>query len=587
MNLPIFFAEVHGERRLRPPLRRRFNRVGLLLMMLFIGAATALAAPSSPEVDAKIRELALKFTEAREGEEAVAAMMDLRSDHVAVLFDRLMNRTVYLWKGQLVYCPELTKDAAGESVAPLFDLLDDKPLEVDGKPIVVPAREIESFQGHRRVRQAVKNAQSVIGLLVDDPAARLAAAKKVGDAREALALSQLRKMVNDDADAKIRQTARESELIIIAAGADPAGDAKAKLDAVKALGDMKSLRAMSMIEQMQTDNAKSEKPSKEDAAAFAAALDQIHAHQSFVSWVGTIFKGLSAGSILILMALGLGITFGLMGVINMAHGEMMMIGGVTTWAVEEFFKNNVSPEYFNWYFVAAFPLAFLAAALAGLLIEVLVVRHLYRRPLDSLLATIGLSLILIQAVRLWKGDNLGMSSPSWFTGGFEIMQDVTLPYNRLFIMLLTAVCVLAISAMMNFTRLGLMIRATVQNRQMAQSLGVNTKLVDACTFAFGAGLAGIAGYAFTLTSNVNPEMGQAYIVESFLVVVTGGVGKLIGVVCSGLGLGALLKFIEPLNLGFFAFDATWSKVLVLLLVVLFIQRRPSGLFPDKGRLADA
>jgi urea transport system permease protein len=291
------------------------------------------------------------------------------------------------------------------------------------------------------------------------------------------------------------------------------------------------------------------------------------------------FHGLSLGSVLILMALGLAITFGLMGVINMAHGELMMIGAYTTYEMQRWFGHTPDAPQ-NHYFLWALPAAFLAAALVGLLMEVLVVRHLYRRPLESLLATWGIGLVLIQIVRSRYGDNIGVNSPEWARGSVEVMQDVNLPYARLFIMGLCLLAVLGVWWQMNQTRIGLHIRATMQSRDMAESLGVNTRWVDRFTFAFGAGLAGVAGCALMLIGGPTPDMGQTYIVDSFLVVVVGGVGELLGVVFSGLGIGVLTKWIEPET------GAIWAKILLLVAVVIFIQFKPAGLFAPKGRLAD-
>ena len=235
----------------------------------------------------------------------------------------------------------------------------------------------------------------------------------------------------------------------------------------------------------------------------------------------------------------------------------------------------------NLYFVVALPVAFLSAALVGWLIELLIVRHLYGRPLETLLATWGVGLILIQSVRLRYGDSTPVNSPTWLIGSFEPIQDLIISYNRVFIMTLCGGCVLAISAIMNGTRRGLLIRATVQNRETAESLGINTRRTDGLTFALGAGLAGIAGYAWTLIGGVSPNMGQNHSVDAFLVVVTGGVGELAGSVMAGLGLGVLNKMIEP-ALG----SAIWAKVILLLIVIAFIQWKPAGLFPPKGRLAD-
>ena len=286
------------------------------------------------------------------------------------------------------------------------------------------------------------------------------------------------------------------------------------------------------------------------------------------------------------MALGLAITFGLMGVINMAHGELMMIGAYATFEMQRLFGHTPDNPS-DWYYVAALPVAFLTAALVGYLMEVLVVRYLYRRPLESLLATWGIGLLLIQLVRIRYGDNIGVNAPTWARGGLEIMQDLIVPYSRCFIIILCGMCVLLIYYLMNYTKLGLRMRATMQNRNMASSVGVNTQRVDRYTFAFGSGIAGVAGYAWTLIGGVTPDMGQTnFIIDSFLVVVTGGVGELVGVICAGLGIGVLTKVIEPMQIGSFVVGAIWAKIIILILIVAFIQFKPAGLFAPKGRLSD-
>ena len=292
------------------------------------------------------------------------------------------------------------------------------------------------------------------------------------------------------------------------------------------------------------------------------------------------------------MALGLAITFGLMGVINMAHGEFLMIGAYATYEMQLLFmrlidKGHLPESAYGWYYVAAFPTAFLSAAFFGIIVEYLVVRHLYRMPLESLLATWGVGLVMIQMVRLRYGDNIGVNAPEWARGGVEVMQDVILPNSRCFIIALCAFCVILIYSLMRYTTLGLQMRATMQNRDIAKSLGVNTDRVDRYTFAFGTGIAGIAGYAWTLIGGVTPDMGQKnFIVDSFLVVVVGGVGEIVGVICSGLGIGVVTKFLEPIYIGDFVIGAIWAKVLLLVVVVIFIQFKPAGLFAPKGRLAD-
>ena len=530
------------------------------------------------------------------GPDAVDKFSALKDVRVLRLFDRLMLNELQQYGDRFVWVPIASygKDDEGRNVAELYDpLAESDRLTIDGKPATVLSADLDSFGGSKPVRRLLQTRLSLLALEVDDPATRLNAAIDLGNKQKADALPALLTLSDSDPDPRVRRAAAESVALIRATGNAPDATPADTLTAIQHLGTAKSIRAKGPLQ----DLLRADTAPPDHLAAARISLDQIDRHITVTNWIKNAFFGLSAGSILVLLALGLAITFGLMGVINMAHGEMLMIGAVTTWATWTYFSGGYLVPFLpvwpwpmdaNWTFVVAFPLSFLAAAGVGWLTEVTVVRHLYRRPLDSLLATIGVSFILIQAVRLWKGDNLGMATPTWFAGGWEVMPDVTLAYNRLFLLALTAFCVAATFALFRFTRMGLMIRATVQNRDMARSLGVNTRRVDMFTFAFGAGLAGLAGYGLILITNSTPGMGQGYIVNAFLVTVVGGVGKLIGVVISGLSLGFLNKFLEPIKLDFmpFAFfDSTWSWVTVLVAVVLFITRRPGGLFPDKGRAA--
>jgi urea transport system permease protein len=280
------------------------------------------------------------------------------------------------------------------------------------------------------------------------------------------------------------------------------------------------------------------------------------------------------------MSVGLAIVFGLMGVINMAHGELMMVGAYATFITQELFKAFLPTAIFDYYFAAAMPMAFVVAAACGMVLELTVIRFLYGRPLETMLATWGISLVLMQAARVYFGDLTAVVAPSWLSGGVQVMVGVYLPNNRLFIIALSLVCVLAIYAMLFRSGIGLRVRAVMQNRNMSACLGIPTRKVDAYTFAFGSGLAGVAGWALTLIGNVEPGLGQNYIVDSFMVVVTGGVGKLAGTIVASLGIGGLNKLLEP-SLG-----AVYGKVCILMLVILFLQWRPSGLFAIKGRHAE-
>jgi urea transport system permease protein len=294
-----------------------------------------------------------------------------------------------------------------------------------------------------------------------------------------------------------------------------------------------------------------------------------------------IFNGLSTGSILLLAALGLAITFGLMGVINMAHGELLMVGAYTTFVCQNLFATYLS-AYQDWSFIFALPLAFLAAGLVGLFLETTVIRFLYGRPLETLLATWGVSLILQQAFRnIFGANNVDVQSPAWLEGGLRIGEDLQFPYRRLFIILLAALCVAGTYWFLNYSSWGLRIRAVTQNREMSACLGVATRKVDAYTFAFGSGLAGIAGCAISLLGSVGPSSGLNYIVDAFMVVITGGVGKIFGAVAGGFAIGQIKTSLEVLT------SSSLSTALVFSLVILFLQFRPSGLFPQKGRGVDS
>jgi urea transport system permease protein len=317
------------------------------------------------------------------------------------------------------------------------------------------------------------------------------------------------------------------------------------------------------------------------AKAAKASIERIETWSAWSTAFETLFRGVSLSSILLIMSVGLAIIFGLMGVINMAHGELMMVGAYATFMTQELFKAYFPATMFDYYFAVAMPMAFMVAAVCGMLLEVTVIRFLYGRPLETMLATWGISLVLMQAARVYFGDLTAVTAPAWLSGGIQVMVGVYLPNNRLFIILLSFICVLAIYAILFRSGLGLRVRAVTQNRSMSACLGIPTRKVDAYTFAFGSGLAGIAGWALTLIGNVEPGLGQNYIVDSFMVVVTGGVGKLAGTVVASLGIGGLNKLLEP-SLG-----AVYGKVCILVLVILFLQWRPSGLFAIKGRHADS
>ncbi len=517
---------------------------------------------------------------------------------------------LYLRNGEVVLCKETTEDEDFNEFCLLSDVLTAEPIiGADGKQVEIPLEELEEIAPLRAERKLANSAKFLVRLSSPDPEVRLSGVKKCGDPPGIIeAVPQLEDMSQNDPVKKIRYIARESLLLIRLSRTSLEQDSQAHLEIVRELGEMKSMRGLPRLQEMfdklmievealpdfeeGTDIEDLEPADAEAlgiykyAIAYKYAINQINSYQGFVGGIGNIFRGLSLGSVLILMALGLAITFGLMGVINMAHGELMMIGAYATFEMQRLLGHSPDNPS-DWYYVVALPVSFLAAAFVGYLIEILVVRHLYRRPLESLLATWGIGLLLIQLVRIRYGDNIGVNAPTWARGGFEVVQDLIVPYSRCFIILLCGLCVLLIYYLMNYTKLGLRMRATMQNRNMANSMGVNTQRVDRYTFAFGSGIAGVAGCAWTLIGGVTPDMGQTnFIIDSFLVVVTGGVGELIGVICAGLGIGVLMKMIEPLGIGSMVVGAIWAKILLLILIVGFIQFKPAGLFAPKGRLSD-
>jgi len=297
--------------------------------------------------------------------------------------------------------------------------------------------------------------------------------------------------------------------------------------------------------------------------------------------LGQLFTGASLGSILLLVALGLAITYGLMGVINMAHGELMMIGAYATYVVQVLFRQHF-PGAFDWYLLVAMPAAFLASALVGAALERSILKHLYGRPLETLLATWGISLMLMQGVRsLFGAQNVGVENPSWMSGSLQLLPNLQLPWNRLIIIAFAAAVLVGMALLIGKTRLGLFVRGVTQNRPMASCMGVNTARIDTYAFALGSGIAGLAGCALSQVGNVGPDLGQSYIVDSFMVVVLGGVGQLAGTVYAALGLGLVNKLLEGWT------GAVLAKICVLVFIIVFIQKRPQGIFAMKGRSAEA
>ncbi|WP_323118390.1 urea ABC transporter permease subunit UrtB [Burkholderia alba] len=442
-----------------------------------------------------------------------------------------------------------------------------------------PAGDAQPVMLNNLLRSKIANALSGLDLASPDPAARRAAIDallKNPDASLKPLIDQARTKETDPALKR-----RLDALWAIAAlhDADPAK----RLEAVRLVA---ARRDLDMIEQLRPLVAKNPdgsdvEPDAQVRDAARQGLDALHALQRRSEIVGTLFAGLSLGSVLLLAALGLAITYGLIGVINMAHGEFLMIGAYATYAVQALVQRYL-PGAFDWYPLLAIPASFAAAAAIGIVLERTVLKHLYGRPLETLLATFGVSLILIQATRtIFGAQNVQVENPSWMSGGVTVMQGLILPYNRLAILAFALIVVAIAWAVLTKTRLGLFVRAVTQNRRMAACVGVKTARVDSYAFAFGAGIAGLGGCALSQIGNVGPDLGQNYIIDSFMAVVLGGVGQIAGTVLGGFGLGLVSKAIEPF------WGAVLAKIIVLAMIVLFIQKRPQGMFAPKGRSAEA
>ncbi len=488
------------------------------------------------------------------------------------------------------------------SMLPLLDAITGNPiLGSDGKPsgVLKPDLSKAINAPPRPQRRAILDLISSLSLLAPDPETRLQSIRDAGErANRAFLKSADHAQVMEDlaktAPALSRQLDKDPQghfapaLREAVASIDLAtGDHAAQLKAAVSLGNIGSSRAANILKKWL--DASHDKGDHDAEQIAQTAIAKTESYQSRVQIAQYTFAGISQGSILVLLALGLSVIFGLMGVINMAHGEFMMIGAFTTYLVSEGFK-HLPPAWYNYYLIAAIPAAFLVAGLIGFVCEATIIRHLYGRPLETLLATFGLGLILVQTARSLFGNNRSVKPPTWMEGGVEVATDLVFPLNRVYILIFCILCIAAANWIVNRTKFGLILRATTQNREMAAALGVATRRIDGLTFALGCGLAGLAGVAVPLYDKINPAMGSDYIVDSFLVVVVGGVGKLAGAVIAGFGLGFIGKYLEPLfqHVSFLKSGASViGKVAVLGMVIIFLQYKPSGLFPPKGRNADA
>jgi urea transport system permease protein len=448
-----------------------------------------------------------------------------------------------------------------------------QPAEQNAQALAVPVDTPKKLRLNNRLRGLINTALASHQLLAADPAVRLDAARYLQKRAKPAQLDLLNARVASETDNEVRDALSLALANLQLIDADPA----VRLAAVRLLGETGQPLARTRLETLLAPGVET------DAAVRTAAqtsLAQIKRKLLIGELLGQAFSGLSLGSILLLAALGLAITFGLLGVINMAHGEMLMLGAYATYMVQILFQ-RLAPEYLALYPLAALPVAFGVTALIGMTLERTVIRHLYGRPLETLLATWGISLVLIQLVRVTFGaQNVEVANPYWLSGGLQVLPNLVLPYNRLVIIGFALFVLLLTWLLLNKTRLGLNLRAVTQNRNMAACCGVPTGRVDMLAFGLGSGIAGLGGVALSQIGNVGPGLGQSYIIDSFLVVVLGGVGQLAGSVFAAFGLGIANKILEP------QIGAVLGKILILTLIILFIQKRPQGLFALKGRVID-
>ena len=466
----------------------------------------------------------------------------------------------------------LNEDAVKLAGGRVLIVQDDKVIDAVSGLVTTLPNDAEDIISNNRMRGELENAMAALGLFAKNAAVRLDAAKALLKEPDAAKIPLLEKALASESDATVKMYLVLARTAALLADEDPS----VRLQAAKDIAASHTPDTALLLNQrlsVESDTAVK--------AALTASLREVQSSLQLGEKLGVMFTGISLSSILLLAALGLAITYGLMGVINMAHGELIMIGAYATYVVQILFRKYL-PEAFDSYLLVALPVAFLSSAVVGAIIERLVLRRLYGRPLETLLATWGISLMLIQGTRsLFGAQNVGVENPAWMSGGIQVLSNLTLPLNRVIIVGFAIAVLLGMIFLITKTRLGLFVRGVTQNRPIAASMGVNTERIDMLAFALGSGIAGLAGAALSQIGNVGPDLGQNYIVDSFLVVVLGGVGQLVGTVYAALGLGILNKLLEGLA------GAVLAKIAVLVMIVIFIQKRPQGIFALTGRSAEA
>ncbi|MDH5377652.1 MAG: urea ABC transporter permease subunit UrtB [Gammaproteobacteria bacterium] len=477
-----------------------------------------------------------------------------------------------LLEGEVYYLKETNKvyfRVESEEVTKIKDIFSD-----------AIVREVDSFDVKKvsinnRIRKILKTELAKFDLLSPDNSKREAAVRKILEDSSSESVAPLRNLVEKERNETIREL---MQIAMAFVDAGPESKPETRLAAIEKMGESLSSEVKARLEKLLlSEQALSgEERNSTIVAALKKSISKMDSNLQRYAFMEKVFFGLSLGSVLLLAAIGLAITFGVMGVINMAHGELIMIGAYTTYVVQ-----LMMPNYIEYSLVVAVPAAFLISGLVGIAIERGVIRFLYGRPLETLLATFGISLVLQQAVRsIFSPLNRSVETPEWMSGAMQINSALSLTYNRMYIIVFALIVFALLLLLLKKTKLGLQVRAVSQNRPMANAMGIRSGWVDAMTFGLGSGIAGVAGVALSQLTNVGPNMGQAYIIDSFMVVVFGGVGNLWGTLVGAMSLGVINKFLEPWA------GAVLAKILVLVFIILFIQRKPRGLFPQKGRAAE-
>jgi urea transport system permease protein len=540
---------------------------GQWLLVLLLAVASVTRIYAQPAKDAAFLSVLGELREASYSDKASIAERLSQTGHSsvrAVLSALLEDRLYYRNSDQKVF---VVKTADADPLA----LIDPLSLKAAGS---APADGMTKIGTNNSLRHTLKMTVAHFSLGSADVAARLDAVHEMSLSLDEETVALLRKRLAAETNSSVR---KEISIALALATLD-GSDSQARLQAVATLSDSVSQdvrNRLALLLDKSPDGTFAESDPRVRAAA-AAAVGSIDRWRTFYSDIQTLFFGLSLGSVLVLIAIGLAITFGVMGVINMAHGELMMLGAYTTYVVQ-----TAMPEHIGISILVAIPAAFLVSGLMGVLMERTIIRYLYGRPLETLLATFGVSLLLQQLVRsIFTALNRSVITPDWMSGELKLNDALSITYNRLYIVIFTLIVFSAIMLVFKRTRLGLDIRAVSQNRAMAKAMGIRTEWVDAMTFGLGAGIAGVAGVALSQLTNVGPDLGQSYIIDSFMVVVFGGVGNLWGSLIGGMSMGVTNKLLEPW------IGAVLAKIFVLVALILFIQARPRGLFPPRGRAAE-